>query len=148
MKKFNPTVFFFMLVGLFICLSGYSQGQPGCNLLQGNPAALTAGAYNFSYWFGVMEFPFLFISVFFAFATSRTLKGGRFGKGMNLLAWGFLVMAIGHLHMQLEHFYGVNLFNTLLGPLYGSIAWFLALVITWGFSGLGFYFIYKASKGA
>ena len=108
--------------------------------------AMTAS--SFSYWFGVMEFPFLFISVFFAFSTSRALRGGRFGKGMNLLAWGFLVMAIGHLHMQVDHFYNFNLFNALLGRLYGSIAWFFALVLTWGLSGLGFYSIYKASKNA
>jgi hypothetical protein len=94
-----------------------------------------------------MEFPFLMISVFFAFATARALKGGKFGKGMNMIAWGFLVMAIGHLHMQLEHFYGINLFKNLLGETAGTITWFVALVITWGFSGMGFYSILKASKG-
>jgi len=146
MKKIYTAFFLFMFWALLTSLSGYSQG--GCSLLQGTPAALTSTAYNFSYWFGVMEFPFLFISVFFAFSTSHALKGGRFGKGMNLLAWGYLVMAIGHLHMQLEHFYGINLFKLLLGQLYGSIAWFIALVITWGLSGLGFYSIYKASKDA
>ncbi|HEY4148699.1 MAG TPA: hypothetical protein VGM41_07215 [Chitinophagaceae bacterium] len=147
MKKIHPAIFLFMLFGVLVCLAGYSQ--PGCGLLQsGSPAALTTSASNFSYWFGVMELPFLFISVFFAFSTSRELRGGRLGKGMNLLAWGYLVMAIGHLHMQLEHFYGINLFKLLLGQVGGSVAWFVALVITWGLSGLGFYSIYKASKNA
>ena len=146
MKKIRPLAFFFMLAGLLVCCAGY--GQAGCNLLQSNPTAMAMTASSFSYWFGIMEFPFLFISVFFAFSTSRALKGGRFGKGMNLLAWGFLVMAVGHLHMQIEHFYGFNLFNSVLGRLYGSIAWFFALVLTWGLSGLGFYSIYKASKNA
>ena len=147
MKKIQPLTFLFILAGVFLCCAGY--GQAGCKLLQGSPAAIAAGtAYTFGYWFGVMEFPFLFISVFFAFSTSRALKGGRFGKGFNLLAWGFLVMAIGHLHMQVDHFFGFNLFNTLLGTLYGSIAWFAALVLTWGLSGLGFYSIYKASRNA
>ncbi len=146
MKKIYTAFFLFILWALLMGPEGYSQ--PGCGLLQSSPAALATTAYNFSYWFGVMEFPFLFISVFFAFSTSRALKGGRFGKGMNLLAWGFLVMAIGHLHMQLEHFYGINLFKLLLGQLSGSIAWFIALVVTWGLSGLGFYSIYKASKDA
>lgn len=146
MKKIQPLTFLFMLAGLFICCAGY--GQAGCGLLQSNPATVTVAASSFSYWFGVMEFPFLFISVFFAFSTSRALRGGRFGRGMNLLAWGFLVMAIGHLHMQVDHFYGFNLFNSLFGHLYGSIAWFMALVVTWGLSGLGFYSIYKASKNA
>ena len=95
-----------------------------------------------------MELPFLFISVFFAFLTAYALRGGRFGKGMTYMAWGFLVMAVGHLHMQIEHYYGINIFKTLLGQFSGSVAWFAALIVTWGLSGLGFWSIYKASKGA
>lgn len=97
--------------------------------------------------FGLLELPFLFGAVFFAFLTARALKGGAFGKGMTLMAWGFLVMGIGHLHMQIEHFTQFNLFSTLFGTLGGKIAWFVALVITWSLSGLGFYNIYKASRG-
>ena len=104
--------------------------------------------YSGSYFFGFMELPFLFISVFFAFLTAYALRGGRFGKGMTFMAWGFLVMAVGHLHMQIEHYYGINIFKTLLGSVSGSIAWFAALVVTWGLSGLGFWSIDKASKGA
>lgn len=122
--------------------------QVHCDLLQANNAAAATHASNMSYWFGVMELPFLFIAVLFAFLTAHALKGGRFGKGMTLMAWGFLVMAVGHLHMQIEHYYGINIFKTLLGQLSGSVAWFAALVVTWGLSGLGFYSIYKASKGA
>ena len=103
--------------------------------------------YNINFWFGLLEFPFLFLCVFFAFKTASALKGGVFGKGMNLMAWGFLVMAVGHLHMQVDHFFSFNLFNTLLGNIGGSLAWFIALVVTWTLSGLGFYNIYKASKG-
>jgi hypothetical protein len=101
-----------------------------------------------SYWFGVMELPFLFIAVFFAFLTAHALRGGRFGKGMTYMAWGFLVMAVGHLHMQIEHYYGINIFKSVLGQISGSVAWFIALVVTWGLSGLGFWSIYKASRGA
>jgi hypothetical protein len=50
--------------------------------------------------------------------------------------------------LQIEHYYGFNLFKSLLGSFSGSIAWFVALIVTWGLSGLGFYSIYKASKGA
>jgi hypothetical protein len=99
-----------------------------------------------NFLFSLMELPFLFIAVIFAFLTASALNGGKFGKGMYMVAWGFLVMAVGHLHMQIEHFYGVNLFKSLLGDTGGSIAWFLALVMTWGLSSLGFYSIYKASK--
>jgi len=97
-------------------------------------------------WFGVLELPFLLVCLFFAFRTAKALKGGVFGDGMSLLAWGFLVMAIGHLHMQLDHFYNLNLFNHFFGSNFGNKLWFVALVITWALSGLGFYRIHQASK--
>lgn len=97
-------------------------------------------------WFGLVELPFLFICMYYAFKTATSLKGGIFGKGMSLMAWGFLVMGIGHLHMQIEHFMGINIFNHLLGETLGSITWFLALVTTWVLSGWGFYSIYNVSK--
>ena len=100
-----------------------------------------------SVWFGVLELPFLFAAVFFAFLTARALKGGIFGKGMSFMAWGFLVMGVGHLHMQVEHFMQFNLFSQLFGHQGGRIVWFVALVLTWTLSGLGFHNIYKASKG-
>jgi len=102
---------------------------------------------NTSFLFGMMELPFLLIAVVFAFLTANALKGGKFGKGMYLVAWGFVVMAVGHLHMQVEHLYGFNLFKSLLGDTAGTIAWYIALIITWGLSSLGFYSIYKTSKG-
>jgi len=146
MKKFRPLLLLLITCGVMSSSTAYSQVQ--CNLLQANNAVAAAHSANMSYWFGVMELPFLFISVFFAFLTAYALKGGKFGKGMTYMAWGFLVMAIGHLHMQIEHYYGFNLFKSLLGQISGSIAWFAALIVTWGLSGLGFYSIYKASKGA
>lgn len=100
------------------------------------------------YWFGVLEFPFLFLCVYFALKTAAALKGGMFGKGMMLMAWGFVVMAVGHLHMQIAHFFDLNIFNTVFGYTFGQIIWFIALVVTWTLSGLGFYNIYKASRVA
>ena len=99
-----------------------------------------------STWFGILELPFLSIAVFFAFRTASALKGGLFGRGMALMAWGFLVMAFGHVHMQLEHFLHYNLFAKLFGTEGGAAMWFIALVVTWALSGLGFYKIYAASK--
>jgi len=109
----------------------------------GHNSAVTLDA---AFWFGIMELPFLFICVYFAFKTAAALKGGVFGNGMKLMAWGFLVMAVGHMHMQIDHFFGVNIFNSLLGYLLGNLAWFVALVVTWSLSSLGFYSIYKASS--
>lgn len=146
MKNFRPLLLLLITMGVIASSPAFSQVQ--CNLLQANNAVTATRSYNTSYWFGVMELPFLFISVFFAFMTAYALKGGKFGKGMNFMAWGFLVMAIGHLHMQIEHFYGINIFKTVLGQISGSIAWFVALVVTWGLSGMGFWSMYKASKGA
>ncbi len=106
----------------------------------------TGRAYDHSMWFGVLELPFLFLAVFFGFRTANALKGGLFGRGMRLTAWGFLVMAIGHLHMQVEHFFHYNFFAELFGKQGGAVMWIIALVITWALTGLGFYKIYKASK--
>lgn len=133
---------------IFIIFLGFPLfAQVNCSLIQVNNASVAAEGHKISYWSGIMELPFLLISVFFAFATARALKGGRFGKGMNLIAWGFVVMAIGHLHMQIEHFYGYNIFKSFLGDTMGTLAWFVALIVTWGFSGLGFYSILKSSRG-
>jgi hypothetical protein len=98
--------------------------------------------------FGLLELPFLLVGVVFAFLTAAALRGGVFGRGMALLAWGFLVMAIGHLHMQVSAMLGVNLFAALLGDTAGTLAWVAALVVTWGLSGLGFYSMYRVSRSA
>ncbi|HEY6901931.1 MAG TPA: hypothetical protein VI233_14845 [Puia sp.] len=148
MKKFRPLLLLLITVGAIAASSSSAYCQAQCNLLQVNNAAAVEHSAAAGYWFGIMELPFLFISVFFAFLTAYALRGGKFGKGMKFMAWGFLVMAIGHLHMQIDHYYNFNLFKAILGQLSGSIAWFIALIITWGLSGLGFYSIYKASKGA
>lgn len=96
--------------------------------------------------FGLLELPFLVIAIVFSFMTAKNLKGGKFGSGMNLLAWGFLVMAIGHIHMQVDHLFQFNLFNELMGETMGRYAWYAALILTWGLSAFGFYKIFKASK--
>jgi hypothetical protein len=138
----------FALTGLTIFFSIYTlvsfaQADMHSHVPAGNAANMKL---NTSFLFSLMELPFLFITVIFAFLTASALNGGKFGKGMYLVAWGFLVMAVGHLHMQVEHFYGFNLFKSVLGDTAGSVAWFIALVMTWGLSSLGFYSIYKASK--
>jgi hypothetical protein len=97
--------------------------------------------------FGLVELPFLFTSVVFGFLTARALRGGVFGRGMALIASGSLVMAIGHLHMQIDQLFGFNLFSWLLGPEVGAVAWFLALVTTWLLTGFGFYQMYAAGRG-
>ena len=145
MKKLTYFSMLFLAVGLLFSLPVFSQVH--CDLLQANNAAGAIRSNNAGYLFGIMELPFLFIAVFFAFLTAGSLKGGRFGKGMRYMAWGFLVMAIGHLHMQIEHNYGYNILQSLLGQVSGQIAWFIALMLTWCLSGMGFYSIYKASKG-
>ncbi len=104
------------------------------------------GDSAFNEIFGLIELPFLLIAIVFSFLVAKRLKGGKFGAGMQLLAWGFLIMAVGHMHMQVDQIYGFNLFSTLLGDFGGRAAWFIALVATWGLSALGFWKIYKASS--
>ncbi|GJM63120.1 hypothetical protein [Persicobacter diffluens] len=134
-----------IILAISVLLSFLPQTQEAITICKAatNNAAVVTGLEGF---LGGMELPFLGIALIFSFLTANRLKGGRFGAGMQLMAWGFLVMAIGHLHMQVDHFYGFNLFNTLFGAVGGQIAWFLALMVTWGLSGFGFYKIYHASK--
>ncbi|MEP4532997.1 MAG: hypothetical protein ABJ004_07920 [Cyclobacteriaceae bacterium] len=101
---------------------------------------------NFNLILSLLELSFLGIAVVFSFMTSKALRGGKFGRGMTYLAWGFLVMGIGHLHMQLDHQFDINIFNSFFGEVGGLIAWFVALTVTWGLSGYGFYQIWKVSK--
>jgi hypothetical protein len=96
--------------------------------------------------YALVELPALIVAVVFCFLTARALRGGRLGHGMALIAWGFLVMAIGHLHMQGEMLFGVNLFDTLLGDTAGRLAWVTALLVTWTLTALGFYRLYRASS--
>jgi hypothetical protein len=138
MKNFKKAVF--LVVLLLTSMSVYAQSH-GMN-------KSTEAGFDINEIFGLLEFPFLLLCIYFAFKTASSMKGGIFGQGMILLAWGFLVMAIGHFHMQIDHFFGINLFNNALGVSLGSVTYFVALLITWGLSGLGFYKIYKASKGA
>ena len=97
-------------------------------------------------WFGLLELPFLFIAVYFAFRTSQALRGGVFGRGMALIAWGLFVMGVGHLHMQIELNFGLDLFGTLFGTTGGLVAWVVALIATWSLSMLGFRNIYNSSR--
>ena len=101
---------------------------------------------NFQQWFGILELPFLTVCVVYSFKTSRNLKGGVFGTGMVYLAWGFLVMALGHLSLQITHIFGIDIFELLLSHSWGKIAWFGALITTWALSAIGFYKIHEASK--
>lgn len=78
---------------------------------------------NISNWFRIIEIPFLLIAVIFGFLTASALKGGIFGRGMSLAAWGFLVMAVGHLHMQVEHFFHLNLFAKIFDNVMGGLVW-------------------------
>lgn len=112
------------------------------------PYSIRSDMHSTSLILGVLELPFLLLCVYFAFRTAMALKGGVFGRGMMLLAAGFSVMAVGHAHMQLEHYLGLNLFDTLLGQTAGHVAWITALVITWALSGIGFYQILRASRRA
>ena len=101
---------------------------------------------DMTHYSNFFELPFLLIAVYFAFRTAEALKGGAFGKGMQFIAYGSLVMAIGHMHMLANGIWGFNLFNTLFGATIGGIVWVIALITTWVLTGYGFYSIYQASK--
>ncbi len=97
--------------------------------------------------FSALELPFLLVTVIYSFRVARAMRGGAFGAGMRLVAWGFLVMAVGHLHMQYQHLTGTHLFKSLLGETGGQAAWFAALITTWGLTAFGFFAVERAARG-
>jgi uncharacterized membrane protein YGL010W len=147
MKLNKHKVVFLAITSLivFVFGTGFSSDTTSPGSVVTLEIALQDGV-NLNNYFGVLELPFLLIAVYFAFRTARALKGGVFGRGMSLIAVGALVMAIGHLHMQVLAFFDFNLFDEILGNVFGSIVWIIALIVTWGLTGAGFYSIYKASR--
>ncbi len=97
-------------------------------------------------WVSLLELPFLFVGVVFAFLTARALKGGAFGTGMLYIAVGTLIMGVGHLSMTANNLLGFDIFSFFFGNTAGPIVFVIALILTWGFTGLGFYRILKASR--
>lgn len=114
--------------------------------LAASPLAAQAHPMTETSAYALVELPALVLAVIFGFLTARALRGGRLGRGMALIAWGFLVMAVGHLHMQGEVLFGFNLFEALLGHDVGEAVWVVALLVTWTLTGLGFFRLYRASS--
>ncbi|HEX2698363.1 MAG TPA: hypothetical protein VHM28_11705 [Anaerolineales bacterium] len=99
-----------------------------------------------SNWVSLLELPFLLLGVVFAFITARALRGGAFGVGMMYIAIGTTIMGVGHLSMTADSLFHFNLFNSVFGSTVGPIVFVVALILTWGFTGYGFYRIYRASR--
>lgn len=113
---------------------------------QGEHGGVGYGFNNPVMLFGIFELPILFLCVYYSFQTAKALKGGILGQGMNYLAWGFLVMAVGHIAMQIHNVFHYDVFRDPFGPTLGNVLWFVALIITWGLSAYGFFSIYNVSK--
>jgi hypothetical protein len=118
----------------------------GLLLAAASPLAAQAHSAGSPSAYGLIELPALAVAVIFGFLTARALRGGRLGDGMMMIAWGFLVMAVGHLHMQGEVLFGFNLFATIFGADVGNVVWVVALLVTWTLTGLGFFRLYRASS--
>ncbi|MEQ9263223.1 MAG: hypothetical protein RLP14_08685 [Owenweeksia sp.] len=58
--------------------------------------------HDFNPWFSLLEIPFLIAVAGLSFIVVSALRGGELGKGISLMARGFLIMAIRHIHMQVE----------------------------------------------
>ncbi len=151
MKRITSRFFILFIFGLLVLwgtMSMVGHTAVAQEISHGGHAAGIPHQYsaNILLIIGLLELPFLLIAVFFAFRTASALKGGVFGRGMLLIALGALVMAIGHLHMQVNAMWGVDMFGAVFGNTLGLVVWVVALVITWGLTGAGFYSIYKASR--
>ena len=80
MKNLRPLFLLIISIGI-VAVSGHgAHAQGGCSLLQVSNGAGAAPSSNMSYWFGVMELPFLFIAVLFAFLTAYALRGGKLDR--------------------------------------------------------------------
>ena len=77
MKKLRPLLLLLITVGMIAASSSSAYCQAQCHLLQANNTTHLMNSPNMSYWFGIMELPFLFISVFFAFLTAYALRPVR-----------------------------------------------------------------------
>ena len=123
----------------------------GAMMLAASPA-LAADGHNAVHGFSsslvlsALEIPFLLLAVVYGFRTAGALRGGVFGRGIGSIAIGMLVMAVGHGLMMADMALGVNILDTVLGPIFGSIAWVAALIASWGLLGYGFHSIYQTSK--
>lgn len=136
MKPLNKPLTLVTCIFVFVLFSPSLYGQSDGSMNNMSPVML----------FGIFELPILFLCVFYSFKTAQALKGGIFGTGMNYLAWGFLVMAVGHIAMQIHNLFMYDVFRDPFGPTLGNVLWFIALIVTWGLSAFGFYSIYKVSK--
>jgi hypothetical protein len=95
---------------------------------------------------GLLEIPFLAVALLYSWRTASALHGGIFGRGMGLIAAGTLVMGIGHLLMLAHTALGVDLLSVVFGGTLGGVFWVIALLASWGLTGIGFHSIYKASR--
>jgi hypothetical protein len=95
----------------------------------------------------LIELPFHGIAIAFSFRTARAMRGGIFGRCMSLTAWGLLVMAVGHLLMISDPYFGVNVLTATLGVVIGDVLWVWALILSWALMGVGLGSIYVASRG-
>jgi len=90
-------------------------------------------------WLQLLELCFLLTAVCCSFYTALVLQAAergqistqRLARAMFVLAFSFLIMGVGHLHMQWLHLTGINLFHRYLGVLWGDRLWLLALMLTW-----------------
>ncbi len=102
--------------------------------------------------FQLLEIPILFLTVLFAVVAAISLQSKekvidkkKISKGMLALAIGYIIMGVGHLVMQTNRLMNTNVFNSLFGDTGGTFAWYIALILTWSSSCIGFYWIIQSS---
>lgn len=107
---------------------------------------MAMSSLKFEEWFGFVEIVFLVVCIYYSFKTARKLKGGVFGSGMIHIAWGFVILGIGHVISQLAYIFEVDLLALILKQQQGKITEILIFVFAWGVITLGFMKIYQMTK--
>ncbi len=127
---------FFAMIACFVaflCASGALWAQ-----IDPSIAIADHGTGQGIYYDSLIELPFLILAVALGIISTRYHVTGALKTGIVYIVAGLVIMSIGHLHMQVEHIWGINIFRSVLGETAGKAIWAMALIISWSMSAYGF----------
>ena len=131
----------FGLIFFCMCLIIFPQ------LVYSQQAALVSWQdWGISTWLGFIEFPFLFASIFYSFKTADAFRGSKLGDGAHLLAYGFIIMTLSQVNLQLRTFFELDMLAWIFSPNVSGIVWFLGLIAMWALFAMGVFRIYQSHK--
>ena len=110
-----------------------------------SPKLAAADAASFSQvdvWVELAQCAVMLLVTMVAFRTAASLKGGFFGPGMGLFAWGIAILALAQAAELALRRFGVP-----LPPAVLEISQLVLWITSWALFGGGFHQISRASRG-